>query len=108
MALTCAQNVVALKGRHDEYPCFQVPDLSRDPRFADLSIVDGSLASYRFYAGTPITTSHGINIGSLFIFDNRPRLEGLTLAQRRCKSLLSIIGHMTDTTEACIKRRQTS
>ena len=28
---------------------------------------------FKFYAGTPITTKRGINIGSFFVFDHRPR-----------------------------------
>ncbi len=60
-----------------------INDLSKDPRFASLPVVDGQIASYRFYAGTPITTSHGINIGSLFFFDDKSR-EGLPRSSRRC------------------------
>ena len=31
--------------------------------------------AFRFYAGTPLTTKKGINIGSLFILDDKPRPE---------------------------------
>jgi hypothetical protein len=62
-----------------------VEDLLVDHRFANLSVVDGSVAAYRFYAGMPITTVHGINIGSFFMFDDKPRPEGLTLEQRKCQ-----------------------
>lgn len=60
-----------------------VPDLSKDSRFASLPVVDGTLASFRFYAGTPITTARGVKIGSLFIFDDKPRPDGLTLQQKK-------------------------
>lgn len=53
----------------NDYPCFIVNDLSKDDRFADLAVVNGTIAAYRFYAGTPITTNQGINIGSFFLFD---------------------------------------
>lgn len=66
-------------------PCFIVSDLSKDERFAQMPVVDGSVASYRFYAGTPITTNNGINIGTFFVFDNKPR-DRLTLSQRKCLS----------------------
>jgi GAF domain-containing protein len=70
----------------DKYPCFIVNDLREDDRFAHLPVVDGTVMAYRFYAGTPITTDHGINIGSFFMFDDRPRPEGLTVEQRKCLS----------------------
>lgn len=84
--LISKQNTLALDNTADQYPCFVVNDLQEDERFAHLPVVDGSIMAYRFYAGTPITTDHGINIGSFFIFDDRPRPEGLTLGQRKCLS----------------------
>ena len=50
-------------------PCFTVKDLSRDESFKQLPFVSGP-PFFRFYAGTPLTTKKGINIGSLFIIDN--------------------------------------
>jgi GAF domain-containing protein len=85
------QNTLQVDSSAAGYPCFEVNDLAADPRFAGLPIVDGTTASYRFYAGTPITTSHGINIGSIFILDNQPRPNGLTFEQRKCMHSLSEI-----------------
>lgn len=55
---------------------FTVTDLSKDERFNQLPFVTG-LPHFRFYAGTPLTTKAGVNIGSLFILDDmvRPRLS---------------------------------
>jgi len=75
------ENTLQLEDTKDPYPCFVINDLSLDARFASLPVVDGSLAAYRFYAGTPITTNRGINIGSLFIYDDKPR-DGLSTVQR--------------------------
>lgn len=52
-----------------------VTDLSQDSRFNQLPFVAGP-PSFKYYAGTPLTTNKGINIGSLFILDNvvRPPL----------------------------------
>ena len=61
-----------------------VGDLTADPRFANLPVVDGSLAAYRCYVGMPITTNRGVNIGSFFMFDDKPRLDGLTLQEKKC------------------------
>jgi GAF domain-containing protein len=74
---------LALDLAKEEYPCFIVDDLSKDERFANLPVVDGRIAAYRFYAGAPITTSHGVNIGSLFFFDDKVR-DGLPRDQRKC------------------------
>ena len=55
---------------------FTVTDLSKDERFNQLPFVTGH-PSFRFYAGTPLTTKKGVNIGSLFILDDvaRPQLS---------------------------------
>lgn len=77
------QWTIAVENTRKDYPCFIVPDLSEDSRFANLPIVNGTLASFRFYAGTPITTEHGVNIGALFMFDDKPRPEGLTFMEKK-------------------------
>lgn len=55
---------------------FTVTDLSKDERFNQLPFVAES-PYFRYYAGTPLTTKRGVNIGSLFILDDvvRPRLS---------------------------------
>lgn len=55
---------------------FTVTDLSKDERFNQLPFVTGS-PYFKFYAGTPLTTKKGVNIGSLFILDDvaRPHLS---------------------------------
>ena len=68
---------------HSKLTSYQ--DLLLDDRCKDLPYVNGTLATYRFYAGTPITTERNINIGTLFVFSDQPRLEGLTAFQHRCK-----------------------
>lgn len=89
-----------------EYPCFIIPDLSKDPRFASLPVVNGTVASYRFYAGTPIRTSNEINLGSLFLFDDKPR-EGLTLLQRKFlhEQAANVVRHLETKREASERRR---
>ena len=56
-----------------------INDLTQDTRFCDRSYVkDGPKA--RFYAGVPICTSRGINIGALCVLDENPR-DGLEPGQ---------------------------
>ncbi len=58
---------------------FVIPDLTQSD-FSQMEIVTGP-PYYRFYAGVPITTREGINIGSLAVMDTSPRPNGLTKAE---------------------------
>ncbi|KAF9992970.1 His Kinase A domain containing protein [Entomortierella chlamydospora] len=51
-----------------------VLDASRDWRFKNLPAVKGE-PNMRFYAGAALATSDGLNIGSLCVFDTKPRTE---------------------------------
>jgi diguanylate cyclase (GGDEF)-like protein len=52
-----------------------VPDAAADPRFADNPYVTG-VPHVRFYAGIPLHTSDGHNIGTLCAIDTKPRNLG--------------------------------
>ena len=51
---------------------FIIPDATKDERFADNPLVTGS-PHVIFYAGIPIATIDGNNVGTLCIIDNKPR-----------------------------------
>lgn len=60
---------------HDPYSsslAHIVNNLSEDTRFCDRPYVHNGPKA-RFYAGVPITTPKGINIGSLCVLDDKPR-----------------------------------
>ena len=54
-----------------------VPDASKDPRFAEFSLVTGE-EHLRFYAGAPLISSEGAALGALCIFDDVAHPDGLT------------------------------
>lgn len=49
-----------------------VPDATADERFAGLPSVNGSMG-IRFYAGRPLNAGPGMRVGTLCIYDTRPR-----------------------------------
>jgi GAF domain-containing protein len=72
-----------------------VPDALKDPRFADSSLVRRA-PRIRFYAGFPLTTPEGFNLGTLCAIDRKPRRlspeqsEAMQALARRVISLLEL------------------
>jgi PAS domain S-box-containing protein len=69
----------------------EIQDAFSDSAFAPVGITLG-IRSFRFYAGTPLTTPLGVRIGCLFVMDPAPRV--LTPQQA---SALTILGHQVIT-----------
>lgn len=62
---------------------FEVLDLTKDERFAHLpNVVDWP--HVRYYYGAPLKSKRGIIIGSLTVFDTRPRAP-MSASERNCK-----------------------
>jgi PAS domain S-box-containing protein len=57
-----------------------VPDLTRDPRFADNPLVTGD-PYVRFYAGAVLRTPEGLPLGTVCVLDHKPRPQGLKEGQ---------------------------
>jgi hypothetical protein len=51
----------------------EIPDLSRDARFAGNPYVNGERGDARFYAGMPLVTPTGAAIGTVCVVDQSPR-----------------------------------
>lgn len=67
---------------------FEVCDASRDCRFAANSFVTGP-PYVRFYAAMPILASDGTAIGTLCVFDPKPRRRGLDALQHQTLQVLA-------------------
>ena len=67
-----------------DYEPWVVNDATKDPRSLENPLVRGELG-LRFYAGAPLTTAEGYNLGTLNIIDKKPRVlsedELLTLKE---------------------------
>ena len=64
---------------------FEVPDTLADARFRDNPLVTGPFQA-RFYAGVPLSSPRGYNLGTLCILDRTPRQ--LTAEQRQALTVL--------------------
>ena len=82
-----------------------LPDLSRDPRFADNPLVTGD-THCRFYAGAPLVTDEGVALGSLCVLDTQPHPDGLTPLQRQGLETLadSVMARLRDSRDAAAWR----
>ncbi|MFO0578613.1 MAG: GAF domain-containing protein [Polyangia bacterium] len=63
----------------------EVPDATRDPRFASNPLVVGD-PDIRFYAGAPLTNKSGLAAGTLCVIDRKPR----QLTQEQREALLAL------------------
>ena len=66
---------------------FEIKDAISDIRFSNNPLVTGN-TNIRFYAGMPLTTSDGYQLGTICLLDNKPRV--LSDAQR---ALLTSLSH---------------
>ncbi|MFL0412895.1 PAS domain-containing protein [uncultured Sphingomonas sp.] len=73
----------AMHGHH----VMEVPDATRDVRFADNPLVTGE-PFIRFYAGAPLVSREGVPLGAICVIDVTPR-DGLTAFQTRGLEILA-------------------
>ena len=78
---------------------FIVPDATLDERFAQSAVVTGP-PHLRFYAGVPLTTHAGVNLGTFCVLDTVPRTfsesETDTLAQLAAITTAAIEARLTE------------
>ncbi|MBV8518025.1 MAG: GAF domain-containing protein [Acidobacteria bacterium] len=74
---------------------FVVHDISKDPEVAHHPLVAGP-PHLRFYAGAPLRTSSGFNLGTLCVVDRIPR----RLSERQLQALRTLARHVVDELES--------
>ncbi|KAL4765001.1 uncharacterized protein BDW70DRAFT_156164 [Aspergillus foveolatus] len=83
----CEKTINLYPTPQDKHPFFIVDDLRQHPRYCRIPCVAGA-PFFRYYAGTPLMTSNGINIGSLYVVDPRPNIV-LTDSRRESIGVLA-------------------
>jgi hypothetical protein len=88
------------------YSCFCVTDLKNNPAYNNLPYVAGP-PYFRFYCGTPLVTEDGFRIGSLFVIDQRARLEGPSEDQINFLGVMAanVMQHLDNQREAERRKR---
>jgi signal transduction histidine kinase len=81
-----------------------VPDASQDARFRDNPFVTGVIGDVRFYATHPLRTPQGVIIGTLCVFDERPR----TLGDDQERALVHLADRVVDLLELELRTRELS
>ncbi|KAF2798558.1 hypothetical protein K505DRAFT_357404 [Melanomma pulvis-pyrius CBS 109.77] len=83
----CEHTIATLPPPDGGPACFEIGDLTQDDRFNTLEFVRGP-PYFRYYVGVPLRTKKGINIGSLFAMDDKPRAP----ISQSAKHFLGVMG----------------
>lgn len=78
----------------EKTPWYLVPDLQLDEKMRELDCVKGP-PYLRFYCGVPLTNMKGINIGCVYVVDDRPRTDfSLEQAQFLTRMAATVMDHL--------------
>jgi signal transduction histidine kinase/CheY-like chemotaxis protein len=86
------EKTVLLDRRDEAHPVYEILDLSADESTKSLPVVDGTVADFRHYAGVPLCTPDGLNIGTLFVFGKSA--PEAPLQPSRCEFLCKTAGYV--------------
>ncbi|GAB4379470.1 MAG: hypothetical protein Kow00121_33700 [Elainellaceae cyanobacterium] len=95
------------QGTFWEFACLQdqvfaVSDLQQDDRFP-CNLVEQSLPNLRFYAGAPLLTPEGFNLGALCLLDTKP---GIALTDEQQATLTDLAAMVIDELELRLAARR--
>jgi PAS domain S-box-containing protein len=89
-----------------EHEAFVVLDASQDARFAQNPLVTGPLG-LRFYAGSPLSV-RGQRVGTLCVFDSKPRTDISPLLQSQLSDLAGIASSLLELKDEARVRARTA
>ena len=103
----CERTITAEEKPNEPGPIYEVLDMGADESTKDLPFVNGTLASFRHYIGSPITTPAGYNIGTVFAMSKTSSPTAASLAQRRylCGTSKHIMRQLVQAMQALESRR---
>lgn len=101
------EKTIAIQQTPGDHSVFEIQDLSADESTKALPVVDGSVAEFRHYAGVPLSTADGLNLGTVFVFRKESPIE--PLAPAKCRFLVETAAHamtqLLQTVEAMESKR---
>ncbi|WP_115552867.1 GAF domain-containing protein [Xanthomonas arboricola] len=84
----------------------EVPDLTQDPRFRDISVVTGDTGA-RFYAGMPLVTTEGVALGTVCVLDTEPRTLN-ELQRTGLQALARVTMNLLDGRQEALQQERTA
>lgn len=77
------EKTIAIQQTPGEHQVFEILDLSAEESTKSLPVVTGAVADFRHYAGVPLNTPEGLNVGTVFVFRKESPTEPLPADKRR-------------------------
>jgi len=101
------QKTIMLDRQDRAHPVYEILDLSADDSTNSLPVVDGTVAEFRHYAGVPLCTPDGLNIGTLFVFGNKAPENPMQQShcEFMCKTAEHVMIQLMQTLEAMENKR---
>jgi signal transduction histidine kinase len=103
----CERTIAAGETPGEPGAIYEVLDMGADEHTCDLPFVNGKIASFRHYIGSPITTPAGYNIGTVFAMGKEPSQAGASAVQRQylCGTSKHIMRQLVQAMQALEGRR---
>lgn len=101
------EKTITLNRQPGDHPVYEILDLSSEPSTKTLPIVDGTAADFRHYAGVPLNTPYGLNVGTIFVFRNEAPQKLLSPAKAAfmCDTARYAMGQLMQTVQAMENQR---
>ena len=101
------ERTITLKHQPGTPAFYEVLDMSQTERTQTLPFVCGTIADFRHYAGMPITSPDGFNIGTVFAMSKTPSTNGINETQKTYlyNTTKHVMGQLVQAVQALEGRR---